>query len=176
MIIARATIFDCQPTATSNQFLSWLQYRDLHATVCLSVVRTGVLPVTDERPKSVVEIQNGSAAGAEPGHVSVYIDGDRRFIVRTSDLENIGFRLRGRRQFSVFNSIGLPILISLLTVVGTTTIGQVIQYVSWRNSTKLQTADNSGRTRSRHVPESIDCSQQAILRDVSSILLPHAIW
>lgn len=96
--------------------------------------------MTDERPKSVVEIQSRPAAGAEPAHVSVSIDGDRRFIVRTSDLENIGSQLRGRRQFSVFNSIGLPILISLLTVVGTTTIGQVIQYVSWRNSTKLQTA------------------------------------
>ena len=93
--------------------------------------------VPDEKVKGVIEIESEPAAGSQPAHVSVFIDGDRRFTVRTSDLENIGAQLRGKKSFSVFYSIGLPILISLLTVVGTTLVGQFFQYVSWRNSTLL---------------------------------------
>ena len=96
----------------------------------------------DEPHKSVIEIASEPAAGTRPASVSVYIDGDRRFNIRTSDLENIGAQLRGKQPFSVFYSIGLPILVSLVTVIGTTLIGQLFQYVSWRNSTALQTATN----------------------------------
>jgi hypothetical protein len=78
--------------------------------------------------------------GSEPAHVSVYIDGDRRYTVRTADLESIGSQLRGKKPFSIFYSIGLPILISILTVLGTTIVGQMFQYVSWRNSTLLANA------------------------------------
>ncbi|HMK69397.1 MAG TPA: hypothetical protein VK442_00350 [Xanthobacteraceae bacterium] len=93
----------------------------------------------DEPRKSVVEIASEPATGAEPPHVSVYIDGDRRYTIRTSDLENIGTQLRGKTKFSFFNT-ALPIIITLITVVGTTVIGQLFQYISWRNSTSLQTA------------------------------------
>ena len=94
----------------------------------------------DEQRKGVIQVQTKPAPETEPADVSVYIDGDRRYTVRTDDLENIGAQLRGKRQFSFFNSVGMPILISLLTVIGTTLIGQIFQYVSWRNSTRLQTA------------------------------------
>jgi hypothetical protein len=96
--------------------------------------------VPDEPQKGIIDIQTKPATGVEPAQVSVYIDGDHRFTVRTDDLENIGSQLRGKKDFSFFNSVGLPILISLLTVIGTTVVGQVLQYVSWRNSTRLQTA------------------------------------
>lgn len=96
--------------------------------------------MSDEPPKGVIQIESKLADGSEPACVSVYIDGDPRFTVRTSDLENIGAQLRGKSRFSAFNSIVMPIMISLLTVIGTTIVGQVFQYVSWRNSNALQTA------------------------------------
>jgi hypothetical protein len=96
--------------------------------------------MADQHHTGVIEISSEPAAGAEPAHVSVYIDGDRKFIVRTNDLENIGAQLRGKKDFSFFYSVGLPILITFFTVILTTGIAQVFQYVSWRNSTALQTA------------------------------------
>jgi hypothetical protein len=105
----------------------------------------------DDKSKGVVEISSEPAAGSEPAHVSVIVDGDRRFTVRTSDLENIGAQLRGKKGFSWFYSIGLPIMISLLTVVGTTLVGQFFQYVSWRNSTELQNAtDRAARAKTAY--------------------------
>lgn len=121
----------------------------------------------DEPRKGVIEIASEPAAGNRPASVSVYIDGDRRFAVRTSDLENIGAQLRGKKQFSVFYSIVLPVMISLVTIIGTTMIAQFFQYISWRNSAALQKATESSRTRRQRVPESIACSQQAILRNLS---------
>jgi hypothetical protein len=103
----------------------------------------------DEKPKGVIEIENEPAAGAVLAHVSLFIDGDRRFTVRSSDLENIGAQLRGKKSFSIFYSIGLPIIISLLTVVGTTLVGQFFQYVSWRNSTQLQQATDRSALANR---------------------------
>lgn len=97
----------------------------------------------DEKRTGVIELESEAAAGNEPAHVSVIIDGDRRFIVRTGDLASIGAQLRGKKSFSVFYSIGLPILISLLTVIGATTVGQFFQYVSWRNSILLQQAKDN---------------------------------
>jgi hypothetical protein len=93
----------------------------------------------DEQPERLIEITSVPATDTQPAQVSVDIVGDRRFTVRTNDLENIGEQLRGKKAFSFFYSIGLPILISLATVIGTTVIGQLFQYISWRNSTKLQT-------------------------------------
>lgn len=96
--------------------------------------------MADENHKGVIAIASEPAVGAEPAHVSVSIDGDRRYTVRTADLESIGAQLRGKKAFSIFYSVGLPILISILTVIGTTLVGQFFQYVSWRNSTLLTNA------------------------------------
>jgi hypothetical protein len=87
-------------------------------------------------------------AEREGSHVAILVDGDRRFTVRTGDLADIAAQVRGKKPFSVFNSIVLPIMISVLTVLGTTLVGQTIQYVSWRNSTRLQDAiDHATRAR-----------------------------
>ena len=94
---------------------------------------------SNDQPTGMIELTSKPAVGTQPAHVSLFIDGDRRFTVRTSDLENIGSQLRGKTKFSFFNTI-LPIIITLLTVAGTTLIGQLFQYVSWRNSTALQIA------------------------------------
>lgn len=90
----------------------------------------------DEKPKGVVEIASEPAAGTEPAHVSILIDGDRRFTVRTSDLENIGAQLRGKKSFSIFYSIVVP----ALAVFVSTGIAQTFQYISWRNDTRLKQA------------------------------------
>jgi hypothetical protein len=99
----------------------------------------------DDSKKSVIQIESGAGTASEPAHVSILIDGDRKYTVRTSDLENIGAQLRGKKPFSVFNSVGLPIMISVLTVVVTTLIGQTFQYVSWRNSIALQKATSQAQ-------------------------------
>jgi hypothetical protein len=88
-----------------------------------------------ETPKDV-HIQSEPAAGAEPAHVSVIIDGDKKYVVRTSDLENIGAQLRGKKPFSFFYSIVVP----ALAVFVSTGIAQTFQYISWRNDTQLKQA------------------------------------
>ena len=88
----------------------------------------------DDKQKGVVEIANEPAAGAEPAHVSIFVDGDRRYTVRTNDLATIGAQLRGKKSFSIFYGIVIP----ALAVFISTGIAQVFQYISWRNSTQLQ--------------------------------------
>jgi hypothetical protein len=69
---------------------------------------------------------------------SIYIEqeGANRFKIQSGQLEQIGAQLRGRRQFSIFNSIILPVIVSLATIVFTS----LFQYVSWFNSVHLQNA------------------------------------
>jgi hypothetical protein len=73
-----------------------------------------------------------------PQDVSLYFEreGDNRFKLNSSQLELIGAQLRGRPRFSVFNSILLPLIVSVATVVFT----GCFQYVSWINSVRLQNA------------------------------------
>jgi hypothetical protein len=51
-------------------------------------------------------------------------------------LEQIGALLRGKPEFSFFYSIGLPILVTVATIV----VSSGIQYLSWLNSIRLQDA------------------------------------
>jgi hypothetical protein len=76
--------------------------------------------------------------------VLVFVEHDegRRFRIQSSQLEEIGSKLRGPRQFSVFNSILLPLIVSIATIF----FSSVFQYVSWLNSVRLQNAtDNATR-------------------------------
>jgi hypothetical protein len=70
--------------------------------------------------------------------VSVYVEqeGGNKFKIQSGQLEQIGAQLRGPRQFSIFNSIILPVLVSLATILFTS----LFQYVSWSNSVNLQNA------------------------------------
>lgn len=72
------------------------------------------------------------------GEAYVYVEQEEasKFKIRSDQLEQIGAQLRGRRQFSIFNSIILPIIIAVATVF----ISSLFQYVSWLNSVKLQNA------------------------------------
>jgi len=88
----------------------------------------------EEASKSVVRISNEPATGSEPAHVAVTVDGANRYTIRSSDLEAIGAQLRGKKSFSFFNSIVVP----AVAVLATTLIAQLFQYISWRNSTRLQ--------------------------------------
>jgi hypothetical protein len=76
--------------------------------------------------------------------VSVLIEkaDEKRYTIRTSDLGYIASQLRGQRPFSVFNSIILPILVVVGTTLVTTAVGSLFQYVSWRNSIKVQEASD----------------------------------
>ena len=80
-----------------------------------------------------------------PGPRPVTIDverADRHYRIATADLETIASQLRGKSSFSVFNSVILPISLAALTAFLTTLIAQAFQYVSWRNSTAVQEAQN----------------------------------
>jgi len=59
-----------------------------------------------------------------------------RLFTDPARLEQIGALLRGKPEFSFFNSIGLPIILTLATIV----VSSGIQYLSWLNSTRLQDA------------------------------------
>jgi hypothetical protein len=74
-------------------------------------------------------------------------DGAERFTIRSSQLEQIGHKLRG---FSVFNSIILPLIISAATVFFT----GLFQYISWANSVRLQEATDVA-TRAKKSSEEV---------------------
>src|SRR6185312_10490807 len=61
-------------------------------------------------------------------------------------LEQIGAQLRGRREFSIFQSIILPLIVSVVTII----LSSAFQYVSWFNSVGLKdatdVADKAART------------------------------
>jgi hypothetical protein len=78
--------------------------------------------------------------------VSIYIEQEdkNKFKIRTDQLEQIGAKLRGRRQFSVFQSVILPL------IVGGSIFTYLFQYVSWSNQVAVhestEVATNAART------------------------------
>ena len=80
--------------------------------------------------------------------VSVRIEqeGTNKFRIQSDQLEQIGAQLRGRREFSIFQSIILPLIVSVATIV----LSSAFQYVSWFNSVGLKdatdVADKAART------------------------------
>jgi hypothetical protein len=84
-----------------------------------------------------------------PAHdVSVRIEqeGANSFRIQSDQLEQIGAQLRGRREFSIFQSIILPLIVSVATIV----LSSAFQYVSWFNSVGVKdttdVADKAART------------------------------
>jgi hypothetical protein len=59
-----------------------------------------------------------------PVAVAISVEGDdhKRYRIETSDLEAISSQIRGKRGLSVFNSIILPIGVTILTAFATTPI------------------------------------------------------
>ena len=80
--------------------------------------------------------------------VSVRIEqeGTNKFTIQSDQLEQIGAQLRGRREFSIFQSIILPLIVSVATIV----LSSAFQYVSWFNSVGVKdatdVADKAART------------------------------
>lgn len=80
--------------------------------------------------------------------VSVRIEQEaaNKFTIQSDQLEQIGAQLRGRREFSIFQSIILPLIVSVATIV----LSSAFQYVSWFNSVGLKdatdVADKAART------------------------------
>jgi hypothetical protein len=70
--------------------------------------------------------------------VSVYIetDGANKLKIQSDQLEKIGAQLRGRKEFSIFNSIILPLIVSVVTVL----ISSGLQFVSWFNDVGVKEA------------------------------------
>jgi len=78
-------------------------------------------------------------ANHPPFHeVSVYIeqDGTSKYRIQSDKLQEIGTQLRGRREFSIFHSIVLPLFVSVATIV----FSSVFQYISWSNSVGVKYA------------------------------------
>jgi hypothetical protein len=70
-------------------------------------------------------------------HLLIERDGDK-FKIQSNKLQEIGQQLRGKSRFSVFNSIILPLMVTLATTLLTGTF----QYVSWQNQVWLQAASD----------------------------------
>lgn len=68
--------------------------------------------------------------------LSIEREDSNKFRVQSDQLEAIGAKLRGPRRFSVFNSIVLPVIVSVVTVLASTSL----QWISWYNSVRLQNA------------------------------------
>jgi len=79
-----------------------------------------------------------TAEEARSDEVQVVVEkvGSERFKVTSDQLEDIGSKLRGRPHFSIFNSIILPIIVTVMTLFFT----GLFQYISWWNSVSLQNA------------------------------------
>jgi hypothetical protein len=77
-------------------------------------------------------------SSAQPHHeASIYIEQDgAKFKIQSNQLERIGEQLRGPRRFSIFQSIILPVIVTVATLVFTS----LFQYVSWYNSVNVQNA------------------------------------
>src|SRR3954454_10408576 len=84
---------------------------------------------------------NGDA-GPIPVMLTVETEGNKKFKYVTTVLGTIASQLRPKASFSVFNSVLVPIGVTVLTALLTTTVGQLFQYVSWRNSTTQQEAQD----------------------------------
>ena len=80
--------------------------------------------------------------------VSVYIEqeGTNKFKIQSDKLQEIGAQLRGRREFSVFHSIIMPLIVSVATII----FSSAFQYISWFNSVAVKyatdVADKAERT------------------------------
>jgi hypothetical protein len=72
------------------------------------------------------------------GDVLLYVEQEApsKFKIESDQLEKIGAKLRGPRRFSIFYSLVLPALVTLLTTILTGTF----QYLSWINTVRLQAA------------------------------------
>jgi hypothetical protein len=79
--------------------------------------------------------------------VSVYIeqDGTNKFKIQSDQLEQIGKQLRGRREFSPFQSIILPLIVSVATLI----FSSAFQYVSWFNSVGVKEATDIAEQAAR---------------------------
>jgi|HubBroStandDraft_6_1064221.scaffolds.fasta_scaffold212252_2 hypothetical protein len=84
------------------------------------------------------EGQNPNLQSTHQSDVLLYVEQEasNKFKIQSDQLEQIGVKLRGPRRFSIFNSIILPALVTLLTTILTGTF----QYISWINTIRLQDA------------------------------------
>jgi hypothetical protein len=108
--------------------------------------------------------------------VSVYIEpaGANKFKIQSDQLEQIGAQLRGRHEFSIFNSIILPLIVSVVTVL----ITSGLQFVSWFNDVRVKeaadVADKAARSY-EHAAAAIGTRHYAMLVFLPSLRdLVHA--
>lgn len=88
------------------------------------------------------EIQDEGATTPRPVTVVVETEDNKTFKIGTADLGVMAAQLRGRSTFSPFNSIILPIGVTVLTAILTTAIGAFFQHISWHNTVALQEAQD----------------------------------
>jgi len=88
----------------------------------------------------------------EPLDVLVFVEKDEadRLKIRSDQLERIGHKLRG---FSVFNSVILPLMVSVATVFFT----GLFQYISWTNEVRLREATEIAN-RAMNVSEKVSAA------------------
>jgi hypothetical protein len=88
-------------------------------------------PKQDPSPKP-------SASSDPHAYLRIEREAEDRYRILSGDLEKIGEQLRGRPRFSIFNSILLPLIVTLATIILTS----LFQYVSWQNTINFQAASD----------------------------------
>src|ERR1700736_995584 len=81
-----------------------------------------------------------STVATGPGeHITVVVEreGDSKFEIKTTDLERVSSQLRKQRHFSLFS-----LCITIATVIVTSLVGQVAQYISWHNTATMDRASD----------------------------------
>ncbi len=86
------------------------------------------------------ETPSNASATTGPITIVVETEDNKKFKIATADLATAAAQLRPKAAFSAFNSIIVPIGVTILTAIVTTGVGQFFQWVSWRNSVVLQEA------------------------------------
>jgi hypothetical protein len=78
-------------------------------------------------------------------------EGANKYKIQSDQLEQIGAQLRGRRTFSIFNSIILPIIVSAATIF----FSSGFQYISWFNEVNLKAATDVADRAARAYENSV---------------------
>jgi hypothetical protein len=85
-------------------------------------------------------------ATSDEASIIIEQEGVNKYKIQSDQLEQIGTQLRGRREFSIFHSIILPLIVSVATII----FSSIFQYVSWFNSVGVKyttdVADKAARS------------------------------
>jgi hypothetical protein len=101
-------------------------------------------------------------------HLLIEREGEK-FKIQSNKLQEIGQQLRGKSRFSVFNSIILPLMVTLAT----TLLTSFLQYVSWWNAVSVKAATEVAENATKAYVSAADAAARRI--QVTDAFIPVII-